>query len=90
MCIRDRVWAELEDYIVELTGKDGARQSLLRSLNFIKEKSMVHPRVLKDIDTLRRFRNKMVHSPHSVKDDEISVYFRLLLDVRGRLYRNDS
>ena len=44
------VWAELEDYIVELTGKDGARQSLLRSLNFIKEKSMVHPRVLKDID----------------------------------------
>lgn len=72
-------WAELEEKLLLKARIDNRRfLSLNEAIRYLFNQGLIDNEQLNLIDALRRYRNKLVHTPHKMTSNEIRKYFSFL------------
>ena len=68
-----QIWAELENILINFARDYNIKVfSLLEALSIIKNKNIIPYNLFKSIDKIRRFRNKVIHSPSKINIFDLS------------------
>lgn len=80
-------WSRLEEWLGAQARNFGNQRSLspLETLRILSRNKRINEGLLRTIDSLRRFRNKLVHQPLTVETREIAEYNTVLFDVLSEL-----
>lgn len=81
-----KTWTELEEYILDQARKLQARTfSLREAISILAKKERYPKEIIYELDSLRRFRNQLVHKPKTIEPGEIQNYINKLTTVFGRI-----
>ena len=79
------LWSDLENKILKMNRQSRERNTFIKSLKYLKESKELTPDLVNNIDKLRRFRNKLVHTPKKIESKEIFSYMDLLSFVNQQI-----
>lgn len=83
------LWSEIEEKIVSLNEQAREHNTFFSSLKQIKKLESFDSNLINDIDKLRRFRNKLVHTPKRINDKELRPYMELIRSVTSEINRRN-
>lgn len=81
-----KLWTSLEENLLELTKKLELRRfSAREAISSLAKKGRLPKDIVFELDTLRRFRNQLVHNPKLVEPGEIQEYVARLNNISTRI-----
>jgi len=82
-------WSEIEKKVVSLNKQAREQNTFFSSLNQLKKSINIDSNLINNIEKLRRFRNKLVHSPKNFSDKDIASYIELMTFVTREFEQQD-
>lgn len=81
-----KLWTSLEEHLLELTKKLELRRfSAREAISALGKRRQLPKDLIFELDTLRRFRNQVVHKPKSIEPGEIQEFITRLRNVFSQI-----
>lgn len=78
-------WSKIEQYIMSRAQDYGQAQQMLGAIRILRNQSVLDKFLLLKLDSIRRFRNTLVHSPNEVNTKQLHHHMESLEEVINEL-----